>query len=121
VTAIRRRTRLGAATADSRRPPRAARSAVAPPAPRRVRLRIAVTERSYVCVAEDDGRTIYDGFLVQARPFEVTRARVRFRIGVGTARITANGRPIAVRTAPAGFRVGPRAIRPLPSGDPVCR
>lgn len=86
--------------------------------PRAVRLRIEPTEPSYVCVAEDDGTPIFHGML--AEPLTVRRARLRLRIGVGTARITANGRPLAVRVAPSNFLLTPRGARLLPAGQRMC-
>ncbi|ADB52113.1 hypothetical protein [Conexibacter woesei] len=95
----------------------------ATPKPRRrpatVRLRIVPTEPSYVCVADaDSGRTLVNEVL--EAPYVVRRPKLILRVGVGTARIDANGRPIRVPVAPGAFELTPAATRPLPGDRLVC-
>jgi hypothetical protein len=92
--------------------------AAQPPRPRAVRLRVVPSEETYVCIADGGGATIWEGMLTG--PYEVRRAKLVLRVGVATARITANGRPVRVTTAPGAFELTPTAIRELPGDQLVC-
>lgn len=114
----------GGAPARARREPSgAARAPAAPaaqprPRPRTVRLRVVPSEEMYVCIADGAGETIWEGMLTG--PYEVRRAKLVLRVGVATARISANGRPVRVTTAPGAFELTPTAVRELPGDQPVC-
>jgi hypothetical protein len=83
-----------------------------------VLLRIVPTTPAHLCVVDGTGRTIFNGTL--STPLTVRRSALRFRIGAQSARITANGRPIPVGNADAGFAVTPKGVTPLASNVRVC-
>ena len=101
-------------------PPPAADAGPRPrPRPATVRLRVVPTEPSYVCVADAvTGRTLVNEVL--EAPYVVRRPKLILRVGVGTARIDANGRPIRVPVAPGAFELTPAGARPLPGDRRVC-
>ena len=83
-----------------------------------MRLRVVPSEEMYVCIGDGAGTTLWEGMLTG--PYEARRARLIIRVGVATARITANGRPVRVTTAPGAFELTPTAIRELPGDQLVC-
>ncbi|MDO8184541.1 hypothetical protein Q5424_09190 [Conexibacter sp. JD483] len=85
---------------------------------RRVRLRIVPREPSYLCVADGAGRTLWEG--MRTGPYEVSRRRLRLRVGVATMRISVDGRPLTVRSAPSAYLLTPRGVSGLPADRPVC-
>lgn len=97
----------------------AARRSTTAAAPATVRLQIAPTESSYICIADaGSGRTLFEGMLSQ--PYEVSGAKLILRVGVATARITANGRPLTINSAPSAYELSPAGVRGLPGDRPVC-
>ena len=109
------RSERGAAEAT---PPAAAHAGARRPAPRAVRLTVVPAEPSYLCVADGAGRTLWEG--MRTGPYVVRGPKLIVRVGVASARIAADGRPVRVTTAPGAFELTPRAIRPLPGDAHVC-
>lgn len=103
---------------SERDPRRGGADGAATAPPRAVALRIVPTERSYVCVTDGGGAPLYEGILTE--PYAVKRPRLIVRVGVATARITANGRPVPITTAPATVELTRRAIRPLSDDVRYC-
>lgn len=103
---------------------RAPRPVAPPPSrararPRTVRLVIAPTEPSYVCVA--DGRTratLWEGMLTGR--WSARRPSLILRVGVATARIGVDGRRLQIRSAPSAYLLTPRGVSGLPADRPVC-
>lgn len=92
--------------------------ATAPTAPGSVLLRIVPTESSYICVADGStGEKLWEG--MRTGPYTVRRASLFLRIGVGTARITVNGRPLTVDVAPSTYALTPAGVRPA-AGRSAC-
>jgi hypothetical protein len=83
-----------------------------------IRLRIAPTAPVHVCVADGAGHRIFDGTLTT--PLVVRRPSLRVRLGAATARVTANGRPLRVPSAPSGFAVTAGGVTPLAPSARVC-
>jgi hypothetical protein len=94
--------------------------ATSPPQPARktVTLRVVPTQTAYVCIADGGGRTLWEGMLTG--PYVARRSKLVLRVGVATAKITANGRPVRVTKAPGAFELTPGAIRELPGDARVC-
>ncbi|MBB4664637.1 hypothetical protein [Conexibacter arvalis] len=88
------------------------------PSPRAVTLRIVPSEESYVCIADGSGATVWEGMLTG--PYTARKRKLTIRVGVATARITANGRAVRVTKAPGAFELTPRGIRELPGDARVC-
>jgi hypothetical protein len=89
-----------------------------PARPRTVRLRVVPTEPAYVCIADGAGATLWEGMLTG--PYAVRRKKLVIRVGVATAKITANGRPVRVTTAPGAFELTPAGVRELSGDALVC-
>ena len=105
--------------------PRAEREARArrgrPAGARRVTLRVAPTERTYVCVDNGAGRVLFEGTLEEPRRFR--GRRLRLNLGRRTARIVVNGRAVAIPpgSEPIGFDFRPRRRpRQLAEGARPC-
>jgi hypothetical protein len=87
--------------------------------PRTVRLVIAPTEPSYVCIADGrSGATVFEGMLTGR--YAVSRASLILRVGVATARIGVDGRPLTIDSAPSAYRLTPAGVSGLPDDRPVC-
>jgi hypothetical protein len=89
------------------------------PRPRTVRLVIAPTEPSYVCIADgSSGATLFEGMLTGR--YAVSRPSLVLRVGVATARIGVDGRRLTINSAPSAYRLTPRGVAGLPDDRPVC-
>lgn len=92
------------------------------PARRRVAtLNVAPSVPTYVCVDTGPGtEVVYEGTLSSARRFR--GRRVRMNLGKTSAKLTANGRPVALEPSPTpvGYDVTPTAVKPLPAGRRPC-
>ena len=89
-----------------------------PARPRVVRLRVVPTAPAYLCVADGAGTTLWEG--MRTGPYVARGKKLVIRVGVATAEITANGRPVKVTTAPGAFELTPAGVRALPGDAPVC-
>jgi cytoskeleton protein RodZ len=92
-----------------------------PAAPRRVRLRIAPTTPTYVCVDKGAGTSVtFEGILDAPQMFRGRRLRVN--LGKTDVELRANGRrvPLATGPDPVGFVFRPRSTRPLPPAERPC-
>ncbi|MDO8212782.1 hypothetical protein [Conexibacter sp. CPCC 206217] len=86
--------------------------------PRTVVLRIVPTEASYMCVADGStGAKLWEG--TRTGPYTVRRASLFLRIGVGTAQITVDGRPLQVDVAPSTYVLTAAGVRPA-AGRSAC-
>lgn len=120
TTAPVRRPRPARTTRSAPPPPTTTTQAAPPPASssRDVLLRVVPSEPAYVCVADGGGRTLLNEVIDE--PYTVRRDKLILRVGVATARIHANGRPIRVGTAPGAFELTPGATRELPGEALTC-
>ena len=87
-----------------------------------VSLRVAPVGSTYLCVLDAGGDVMYAGILEQPRTFRGRRLRVN--VGRRSARLTVNGRRVAVEQGPApvGFDLRPRARPRMLTGEqrPAC-
>ncbi|MDQ3588465.1 MAG: helix-turn-helix domain-containing protein [Actinomycetota bacterium] len=97
-----------------RRRPRPSRRKVAT-------LNVAPSVPTYVCVDTGPGTEIvFEGTLSSARRFR--GRRVRLNLGKTSAKLTANGRAVALEPlpTPVGYDVTPAGVKPLPAGRRPC-
>jgi cytoskeleton protein RodZ len=86
-----------------------------------VRLRIAPTTPTYVCVDTGAGTEVtFEGILESTRTFRGRRLRVN--LGKTAVDVRANGRPVQVPGGPnpVGFEFTPTSTEPLPTGERPC-
>jgi cytoskeleton protein RodZ len=110
-------------TTTTRQRPTAKRPAQKPkPAPRGVRVRIAPTEPTYVCVDTGAGtEVVFEGTLDAPRTFG-DRRRVRLNLGKRTVSIKLNGRPVTVAESSSslGLSLTRKGSVELPAGNQPC-
>jgi len=97
-----------------KRRPRPARRSVAT-------MRVAPAVPTYVCVDNGPGTTIvFEGTLDSSRGFR--GKRLRLNLGKTSAKLTANGRAVALEPlpTPVGYDVTPSRVKPLPAGRRPC-
>jgi cytoskeleton protein RodZ len=91
------------------------------PRPRRVALRVAPQDPTYVCIDDARGNIVFEGIIEDARTFR--RRRLRINLGKRSARLRVNGErvPIEPGSEPIGFAFTPSG-RPkeLPAGQRPC-
>lgn len=90
-------------------------------APRRVTLRVAPTEATYVCVDRGKGTDVlFEGSLDGARTFRGRRLRIN--LGRTSARLRVNGDAVPIETGPdgVGFEFTTRGRKPLAEADRPC-
>jgi cytoskeleton protein RodZ len=90
-------------------------------APTQVALRIVPREATYVCVDSGAGTDVrFEGVLDGLRTFR--GKLVRLNLGKTSAKLTVNGKPLAVSPGPdpVGFELRPGHARPLPLGERPC-
>lgn len=99
----------------------APRTAPAPtPARQDVRVRVdASANPTFLCVEDGEGNSLYGGILDQSIVF-IAR-HLRLNVGLGTTRITVNGRAVKLVGSPAGLDVTPTGgARPLAENQRPC-
>jgi len=97
-----------------RRRPRPARRNVAT-------MTVAPTVPTYVCVDTGPGtQIVFEGTLGSTRRFR--GKRVRLNLGKTSAKLTANGRAVALEPSPTpvGYDVTPSRVQPLAAGRRPC-
>jgi hypothetical protein len=106
-------------TETTARKPKARRERPAPP--RRVVLRIAPADATYVCIDSGAGTAVrFEGTLQEPRTFRGRRLRVN--LGNTSVVVRVNGKAVALApsTDPVGFDFKPRSQRPIPLGERPC-
>jgi len=92
------------------------------PARRKVAtLNVAPSVPTYVCVDTGPGtKILFEGTLESARRFRAKR--VRLNLGKTSAKLTANGRAVALEPlpTPVGYDVTPSSVKSLPAGRRPC-
>jgi cytoskeleton protein RodZ len=91
------------------------------PAPTRVALRIVPSEATYICVDSGPGTAVrFEGVLDGPRTFR--DKLVRLNLGKTSAKLTVNGKPLALTAGPdpVGFELRPGHTRSLPLGERPC-
>ncbi len=88
--------------------------------PTNVRLRIAPTEATYLCVDDGAGRVLFQGTLSEPRTFE--QKRLRMNLGRTSAMVRVNGKPVPLGggSDSVGFAFTPRGRQPLPEAERPC-
>ena len=91
-------------------------------APATLRLRVVPAGATYVCLDDGKGNKVFEGTLTASRTFR-RRGGLRINLGRVPARLTANGKRIAVPEGPsgAGFAISRTGTaKPLPLGQRPC-
>ncbi len=92
-----------------------------PAAPRRVVLRIAPADATYVCVDTGVGTPVrFEGTLQEPRTFRGRHLRIN--LGNTSVVVTVNGKAMQLEpsTDPVGFDFKPRSQQPIPLGERPC-
>jgi cytoskeleton protein RodZ len=88
--------------------------------PRRVKLRIAPQEATYVCIDNGAGKVLFEGVITEPQTWR--GRRLRLNMGKATAAVRVNGKrvPIEPNPNPVGFDFTPRKRTELPLGQRPC-
>ena len=73
---------------------------------------------TFLCVDDGAGNDLFKGTLNGKRTFR--GRRVRINVGLETAKVTVNGKKLALNTSPAGFDITPKQQKRLGSGERPC-
>jgi cytoskeleton protein RodZ len=115
------KTAAGRARTERKERKRAAAAPAEKPRPRRVTLRVAPLDPTYVCIDDARGKIVFEGIVEKARTFR--RRRLRINLGKRSAKLRVNGRrvPIEPGSEPVGFAFTPAGGRKdLPPGQRPC-
>jgi hypothetical protein len=84
----------------------------------RVHLSIVPTKPVYVCIVDGGGRRRFDR--IATSPVRARGRRLTVTLGSPAARVTVDGRPVAIPTSPYAFVVRPGVRRSVPLGARPC-
>jgi len=101
-----------------RRPPRRRRR---PARPKVATMNVVPSVPTYACIDTGPGtKILFEGTLDSSRRFRAKR--LRLNLGKTSAKLTANGRAVALEPlpTPVGYEVTPSSVKPLPAGRRPC-
>ncbi len=81
-------------------------------------VRLTPSEPTFLCVDDGAGRTLFNGTLSSRKTF--TGKRVRLNVGLGSTRVSINGKRYMLSGSPAGVDITPDRRTPLPLGQRPC-
>jgi cytoskeleton protein RodZ len=96
-------------------------TAEAPPKPRRVVLKVAPAEATYVCVDRGAGTPVSFMGTISA-PTQWRGRRLRLNLGKTSATVTVNGKKVDIPPGPSpvGYEFTTKRMKPLPVGSRPC-
>jgi hypothetical protein len=106
------------AAAERRRAARERRRRRAAAARARVHLRIVPRQPVYVCIVDGRGRRRFDR--ITDSPVRARGRRLTVTLGSSAARVTVDGRPLAIPTSPYAFLLRPGVRRSVPLAERPC-